>query len=93
MNSASILKEALISGITAGVVIPLLWVAGAAINPERDTHSPGLDLIALTLAGAVMVMLLRSTWRDTAEAFPDHDYAAEEWDWRRLADSYGGGHC
>ena len=87
MSSASILKEALIAGITATVAIPLLWMLGAVVSPERDVHSPGLDLVVLTLAGAVMVMLLRSTWRNTADASWDGDDAPEHWNWRCFCDS------
>ena len=91
MSNASMAKEALIAGVTATVVIPLLWFLGATVNPDRDTHSPGLDLVVLTLAGAVMVMLLRSTWRNTADPVSEGDCAGEDWDWRHFSDSYGSG--
>jgi hypothetical protein len=93
MSNASMAKEALIAGVTATVVIPLLWFLGATVNPDRDTHSPGLDLVVLTLAGAVMVMLLRSTWRNTADPVSEGDRAPEDWDWRHFSDSYGSGQC
>ena len=93
MSSVSIVKEVLIASVTATVVIPVLWMLGAVVNPERDAHSPGLDLVVLTLAGAVMVMLLRSTWRNTAGPSPEGDRAPEDWDWRHFGDSYGSGQC
>jgi len=93
MSNASIVKEALIASVTSAVVIPLLWLLGAAVNPERDVRSPGLDLVVLTLAGAALCMLLRSTWRNTALPTSDRDEALEDWNWRSAGDSYSGGHC
>jgi hypothetical protein len=93
MSNVSIVKEALISSITASVVIPLLWVLSGAINPDRDAHSPGLDLVVLTLAGAVMVMLLRSTWRNTEAPTADSGHEPDDWNWNRAPDSYGRGGC
>ena len=93
MSNTSILKETLIASVTAGVVIPLLWMLGAAVNPDRDAHSPGLDLVVLTLAGAAMVMLLRSTWRNTADPAPEGDLSLDDWSWGRVGDSRGHGRC
>jgi hypothetical protein len=93
MSNTSILKETLIASITAGVVIPLLWVLSGAINPDRDAHSPGLDLVVLTLAGAVMVMLLRSTWRNTEAPTAESGHEPDDWNWNRAPDSYGRGGC
>jgi hypothetical protein len=66
MTTVSFVKEAIIATVTATVAIPLLWVLTTPLDPSRNAHSPGLDLAALTLVGAGMVMLLRSTWRQTA---------------------------
>jgi len=93
MSNASIAKEALIAGVTATVVIPLLWFLGAAVNPDRDPHAPGLDLAVLMLAGAIMVVLLRSMWRNTAPPSSEGEHAVESWTWGNVGDSYGGGHC
>jgi hypothetical protein len=84
-------KETLIASVTAGVVIPLLWMLGAVVSPERDARSPGLDLAVLTLAGAAMVMLLRATWRTTAAPSPDGDHRPEDRNWGAGSDSYGRG--
>jgi hypothetical protein len=93
MSHTSIVKEALIATFTASVVIPLLWMLGAAVNPERDARSPGLDLVVLTLAGAVMVMVLRSTWRNSADLSAEGEHALDDWNWGHHTDSYGRGHC
>ena len=93
MSNTSIVKEALIASVTSAVVIPLLWMLGAAVNPERDVRSPGLDLVVLTLAGAALCILLRSTWRNSALPASDCDEAREDWNWRNIGDSYNGGHC
>jgi len=93
MSNTSIVKEALIASVTSAVVIPLLWMLGAAVIPERDVRSPGLDLVVLTLAGAALCILLRSTWRNSALPASDCDEAREDWNWRNIGDSYNGGHC
>ena len=38
MMSVSFVKEAIIASVTAAIVIPLLWLMGAAVVPSRDTH-------------------------------------------------------
>ena len=93
MSNVSVVKEVLISSITASVVIPSLWVLSGAINPDRDAHSPSLDLVVLILAGAVMVMLLRSTWRNTEAPMADSGHEPDDWSWNRARDSFGRGGC
>ena len=92
MSNTSILKETLIASITAGVIIPLLWILSAAVNPDRDPRSPGLDLMVLTLAGAAMVMLLRSTWRNTEASTTDSGHESDDWNWSCAGDAFGRGH-
>jgi hypothetical protein len=89
MMSVSFVKEAIIATITAAVVIPLLWLMGAAVVPSRDTHSPGLDLVVLTLAGAGVVMLIRSVWRDTAGPMANRDHFLDGWERCDFGDSFG----
>ena len=93
MSNTSKAKEALIASITAAVVIPLLWFLGATVNPDRDTHSPGLDLVVLTVAGAALITLLRSTWRNTEAPTADSAHEPDDWSWNMSRDSFGRGGC
>ena len=91
--TVSFVKEAIIASITAAVAIPLLWLLTAPLDPSRDARSPGLDLVALTLAGAGMVMLLRSTWRETAIPGVNRDRVLDDWEWREFEDTSRSGSC
>jgi hypothetical protein len=93
MSNTSKAREALIASVTAAVVIPLLWFLGATVNPDRDTHSPGLDLVVLTVAGAALITLLRSTWRNTEAPTADRAHKPGDWNRNRARDSYGRGEC
>jgi hypothetical protein len=73
MANVSMLKEAIIACLIAAIAVPLLWALGSAIDPDRNIYSPGLDLAIMTIVGAGSVMLLRSIWRDTANASTDQD--------------------
>jgi hypothetical protein len=66
MLTVSMLRETIIASLSAVITVPLLWLLGATINPQRNVHEPGLDLAIMTIVGAVAVLLLRSTWRDSA---------------------------
>lgn len=93
MSTVSFVKEAIIAGITATVVIPLLWLLTTPLDPSRDARSPGFDLAALTLAGAGVVMLLRSTWREKAISGVNRDRVLDDWEWREFEDSLRSGSC
>jgi hypothetical protein len=93
MMSVSFVKEAIIASITAAVAIPLLWVLTTPLDPSRDARSPGLDLAALTLVGAGMVMLLRSTWRETASPGGNRDRALDDWEGHKFGDTLSNGSC
>ena len=93
MTTVSFVKEAIIASITATVAIPLLWLLTTPLDPSRDAHSPGLDLAALTLAGAAMVMLLRSTWRETATPGVNRDRVLDDLEWREFGDTLSSGSC
>lgn len=91
MSHVSMLRETIIASLCAGIAVPLLWILGAAINPGRNVHSPGLDLAIMTIVGAGSVMLLRSTWRDTAAAAADHDRRPEVREQRETRGQYSCG--
>ena len=93
MSTVAFVKEAFIAAVTAAVVIPLRWFLSTPLDPARDTHSPGLDLVALTLAGAGAVMLLRSTWRESTGTGANSDRTLDDREWRELGDSLGSGSC
>ena len=93
MSNVSFLKEVVIAGVTATVVIPVLWLLGAALDPARQADSAGLDLVVLILAGAGLVMLLRSTWRESAVSGANRDRVIDDWDWREFGDSLHSGNC
>ena len=91
MAKVSMLREAIVASLSAAITVPLLWLLGGAINPERNVHSPDLGLAIMTIVGAGSILLLRSTWRDTAQASAKHDRRPDGREQQASATPYGGG--
>ena len=90
MTNQRLVKETLIGIISASIAIPALWLMAASLD-GRDVRSPGPNLVVLTLVGAILVMVLRSTWRETANC--DGDGKAAGHGSRPSRESFGGGQC
>ena len=93
MSNVSIVRETIIAVVTAVITMPALWLLAAPINPDRDVSSPGLDFVLLTIVAAGLVMLLRSTWRQTECTASDRESGLEEWSWQNMGDRGTRGNC